>query len=66
MGPNQPQTLTGIETVPGLVLRPLAGPLARPNQPQTLTGIETDGTTLGALQNPRPNQPQTLTGIETY
>ncbi len=40
MGPNQPQTLTGIETA--LVGREKSC-THRPNQPQTLTGIETEG-----------------------
>ncbi len=37
-GPNQPQTLTGIETA--FHPKAIAG-MVRPNQPQTLTGIET-------------------------
>ncbi len=37
--PNQPQTLTGIETFDGDRLKIRVG---GPNQPQTLTGIETD------------------------
>ncbi len=36
--PNQPQTLTGIETE---YTRGQARDQLRPNQPQTLTGIET-------------------------
>ncbi len=42
-GPNQPQTLTGIET--WLFLSDSAR-VNRPNQPQTLTGIETNNTDL--------------------
>ncbi len=37
--PNQPQTLTGIETLSALAS---TAALRRPNQPQTLTGIETN------------------------
>ncbi len=60
--PNQPQTLTGIETIGRY---PVGVWHEGPNQPQTLTGIETF-CQAGLIELlARPNQPQTLTGIET-
>ncbi len=61
-GPNQPQTLTGIETGP---ISDSRRHLLRPNQPQTLTGIETGISNQPVTRLCGPNQPQTLTGIET-
>ncbi len=61
--PNQPQTLTGIET------NSVVGYQAssqRPNQPQTLTGIETDSLAAPGFLAWGPINLKPLQGLKRY
>ncbi len=63
IGPNQPQTLTGIETF-SILGSGNAG--LRPNQPQTLTGIETRFPTLRGDWETGPINLKPLQGLKPF